>query len=155
MLAFLTLPTSLSAQMVYLPAKGQALQDDRTITFGWLSHVSGFTICLDGGGVSFVKAGQSQIDRIDTEAHELKHREQYSRYPNCAAFEAYNRVLKNHIVIEAEAYAAGLCAELGAGAKTPRESLERYFAEIISHYETNDQVMPFNILQFIRAFEKC
>jgi hypothetical protein len=144
-----------SAQMVYLPAIGEVPEADRTLTYGWMSHVVGFTYCLDGEGHTFVNVSQSTLDRIDTEAHEEKHREQFKRYPSCKAFDAATHTLKMQVLIEAEAYAAGVCAQVANGLADPKLSLEREYAERISFWVTHLQVPPFNILPIIQAFEQC
>jgi hypothetical protein len=62
--------------MVSLPALGATPDTARTITYGWLQHVVGFTFCLNGQGHTFISPNQSFLDLVDTDAHEAKHREQ-------------------------------------------------------------------------------
>jgi hypothetical protein len=143
------------AQMVSRPALGVPVDSMRTIAYGWMSHTLAFTYCQDGVGHTFINANQSGLDRIDTEAHEAVHREQFARYPSCVAFERATHSLTAQVLIEAEAYAAGVCAQVTHGLAAPRLSLERNYAERISYWITARQVTPFNILPIIQAFESC
>jgi hypothetical protein len=143
------------AQMVSLPAIGATPDTARTVTYGWLQHVVGFTFCLDGQGYTFISPNQSQLDLIDTDAHEAKHREQMKRFPSCKAFDESTRTLSGRILTEAEAYAAGVCAQVANGLADPKLSLERNYAERISFWVAHRQVTAFNILPIIQAFESC
>jgi hypothetical protein len=143
------------AQMVSLPALGATPDTARTITYGWLQHVVGFTFCLNGQGHTFISPNQSFLDLVDTDAHEAKHREQMQRYPSCKAFDESTHSLKGQILTEAEAYAAGVCAQVEHGLGDPKLSLEREYAERISFWITRRQVTAFNILPIIQAFESC
>jgi hypothetical protein len=126
---------------------------DFTISYEWLSNATGFTICYKGRGISFSRVGISEIVRLDTEAHETKHQEQYTRYPTCEAYDAYYRTVKGRVYSEAEAYATGLCVQVRRGMN--REFLEREFADRISYWYTGGQVSMLTIMPIIRQFEKC
>lgn len=117
----LVLVQGCDGQMISL-VRGMMPSSDKTVSYQFLSQVYGITFCYNGKGYSLVSTSSSldSIEDLDTRVHEAKHREQYTRYPSCEAFDAYYHTPKGRLESEAEAYHAGNCASIKAG-KDPQE----------------------------------
>jgi hypothetical protein len=142
-------PAGLSAQMVSAPAVAVS-REDHTISYGWLSNAMGFSFCLDGRGHSFIVPGLSEIDYLDTEAHEAVHRQQYERFPSCEAFDKYVKTYKGQLLVEAEAYAAGICVSVKLGADS--DSLHRNYSERIARWVMMRKMSPLDVYGVLRNF---
>lgn len=153
-LSLFTLPRGACAQMGH-PIGGEKKPDrgDKVVSYRWLKNAEGFTICYQGRGYSYTVVGQTEIERLDTQAHELKHQEQYTRFPSCEAFDQWYATLKGRLYSESEAFAAGLCVQVKRG--MDKEFLERRFANNISYWYTAGEVSPLVIIPLIRKFEDC
>lgn len=156
LLSLFALAAPLKAQMVNLPALGEVSRENRTMTWGWLDdNVMGFTICLDKPmthGTSFILAGQTEIDRTDTEVHEAVHRAQYERFGSCAAFEDYFATPRGHLLMETEAYAAGVCSSVSQGAD--RVSVEHDYSERIAYSVMGGYMYPKQVVPILQWYER-
>lgn len=70
-------------------------------------NTMGITICTTEP-MSWIKSGQKESDRLITEAHEEKHREQMREHPSCADYWTWVRGdMSRMLEVEAEAFCAG------------------------------------------------
>ena len=128
-------------------------RDAESVSYKFLRQVLGFTVCNNNRGYSFVAAGLSAIDRADVEAHELKHKEQIARFPNCAAFDKFVKVQRNDMEIEAEAYATGLCVSVAMGAD--KISLLRLYAQRLSMWITGNLGASMTAWEMLNKYVRC
>lgn len=153
-LASLIVVVSCRAQMVK-PPEPEPVKPysrlDESVSYDYLQHVYGFTYCVAGKGHSFVSTDLSGIDRLSTVAHELKHQEQNARFPTCEDYDAYLGTFKGKLLIEAEAYATGLCKGVSLGGN--RLSIRRDAADKIYTWVVKGQMSATAISDIIRHFE--
>lgn len=86
---------------------------DQNISFERLQRLDGLAFCVDEKASFWVDGDVVRIGGWElkaTIAHEEKHREQYRRFPTCAAFDWYYNSSVGRLESEAEAYVAGWCA---------------------------------------------
>jgi hypothetical protein len=131
--AYLTLLGSpLSAQMVPSPVLPLVSPRAPYVAFDLLAKLDGLTFCVDGKVTYWIDGMIDSTEEKATRVHELKHVEQYHRYPSCAAFELYYRTPQGRMDSEMEAYVAGWCSvysEMDDPTQIKRNSL-RIFAEM-------------------------
>jgi hypothetical protein len=118
----------------------------------YLNTLNGVAFCRDNGGFYMVKGGLSAMDQAATNAHESKHLEQHGRFKNCAAFHKYYDTPKGRLAIEAEAFAAGWCAQVAMGGD-PLSIKQSYLLLLIRYYVPGTQV--YEAAQIFAKYERC
>jgi hypothetical protein len=118
----------------------------------YLNTLNGVAFCRDNGSFYMVKGGLSAMDEAATKAHEKKHVEQHGRYTNCAAFHKYYDTPPGRLAIEAEAFAAGWCAQVALGAD-PISIRAGYLQLLVMYYVPG--TMVYEAAQTFAKYENC
>jgi hypothetical protein len=115
------------------PAHGQArLTKNWKVGVEYLATLHGVAFCRDQGAFYMVRGGISEIERRSTEAHEQKHLDQHTRFKDCKAFYKAYDTPRGKLEMEAEAFAAGWCVQVGMGADPV--SLRAYYIQLLLRY---------------------
>ena len=122
------------------------------ITYSEMRDFLGISFCMDGKGYTFILDGLSPTEAADVRAHEAKHREQYRRYPNCAAASRWLNTPRGAMESEAEAYMAGLCVSVAAG--LDKLTLMQNYAGRIERL-LGSEINRVEIIQAMQKYDHC
>jgi hypothetical protein len=145
--------TAMLMLMATTPAEAQGrLTKNWRVKVDYLAELQGVAFCRDTGSFYLVKGGLSDLDRIETTAHEAKHMEQYTRFKDCSAFYRFYDTPKGKLEIEAEAFAAGWCVVTKRGVD-PISLRAQHIQLLMRHYVPGTQV--FEVATVYGRYARC
>lgn len=122
------------------------------VSIEYLAELHGVAFCRDAGPLYFIRGGLSALDRLETDAHEKMHVEQYGRFKNCAAFYRWYDTPKGKLHAEAEAFAAGRCAVAPYGVDT-LSLRQMHLQNLIRFYVPGTTI--YDAYQVYKQYEAC
>lgn len=125
---------------------------DWRINVHYLGQLNGVAFCRDEGSFYLLKGDLSAMDEASTKAHERKHLAQHSRFKSCKAFYKYYDTPQGKLAIEAEAFAAGWCAQVKMGAD-PLSLKQSYLFLLIQYYVPGTQI--YEASKIFAKYEDC
>lgn len=148
-LLVLLFATACQGQM--LPTRPVHATDAR-VSVERLAVLAGVSFCTPAGGFSFIRSGLSEAETAEVTAHEARHRTQYARFPDCAAFDRWYRTPKGVLLAEAEAFAAAWCVAATAGRDT--SALRRDYVQRIHRFYLGGGTPIWDVAQAFDRFAR-